>query len=196
MIWLPVAVSALILILLIFVIRVKYPGKLPSAMISVGVTTVSVLLGLTSGLAVFEYTQDVKDRQAVERLSALLSAELSGLRSHLEFDHRPEITVDGEQVEFRVLGLRAEILKKAGRSGLFDVEESHQMLELAQSIDAWNRKTEGLIGAINADPESDLYTTRIRWYMKNQEASTEGLLKGIEWLENELELKRWPTIRY
>lgn len=196
MILLPLGVSLLVLLLLVAVLWHRYPGKLPSALISISVTSVSVLLGLTSGLAIFNYTEEVKEQQELERLHSLLGPEVAGMKSHLEFDQRPTMNIDGQEVEFRVLGLHGEVLREAGLSGLFDVKESHQMLELAQSIDAWNRKTKGLLGAINANPESDMYVRRIEWYMTNLESSSEGLLDALNWLESELDLERWPTVRY
>lgn len=160
-------------------------------------TVASILIGVSTAMALFNYQESFKQDADRARYHALLSAEISGIRAHLLEPSSATVELENSEViDLRILHLRAEVLRDAGRSGLFDVPASQQMLELAQSIEAWNMKTEGLMGALNAQPGKPQYGVRIRWYSSNLESSRLGLLEGVQWLSQNLELKNYPAKMY
>ncbi|WP_295570540.1 hypothetical protein [uncultured Stenotrophomonas sp.] len=160
-------------------------------------TVASILIGAFTAIALFDYQESSKQEADRARYHALLSVEISGIRAHLLKPTGATVELDNlENIDIRVMHLRAEVLRDAGRSGLFDIQQSQQMLELAQSVEAWNMKTEGLIGALNAQSGQPQYGARIRWYSSNLESSREGLLEGVRWLSQNMELENYPAKMY
>lgn len=162
---------------------------------SVIVTISSILIGVALALVVFLFQEKYRQDEARERYLTLLSAEVAGIRAHLSNPKRAIISAaGGDEVQVQVVGLQAEVLREAGRSGLFDVKASFDMLEMAQSIDAWNRKTEALLGAVNSQSNASEYMDRIRWYSANLDMANKQLVRSAEILTMRLKLKKWPTI--
>lgn len=152
-------------------------------------TLVSVLLGVSVAMYLFNIQQENKAKSDKERLLSLLSLELTRIQHILKDSKRSNLTLPGGQiVKLQIISLESVILEQAGKSGLFNASESFMMLDLTGSIRNWNRKTEGLQNSINSSSGNPNFASRINWYIENIDKSRSGILTGTTLLSKELKI--------
>jgi len=193
----PAIIAFIILISYTSYIFLKKPSEKFPWLHTLFSTISSTLIGITIGFFLFYSQEEYQDKSNKKKYTELLTVEISGIRGHLLNPARaPFTTQSGNKVSLNIVGLRAEVIAEAALSGLFNEQESNRMLEIAQSIDSWNRKTEGLMGAINSQWDTKAYDQRVTWYVENLELSRIGLISLTDDLTDKLNLKLKPTKVY
>ncbi len=152
-------------------------------------TLISVLLGISVAMLLFQAQQKCISNKDRERFRSLLCLELTNIYKLLSLEKFTNLTLpNGKQTSLQILTLKSVITEHAGASGLFKDIDSFTMFSLSSSIKMWNRKTEGLMNAINSNPSYPGFISQIEWYKENLEESKKGIFEGISKLTKSLKI--------
>lgn len=156
---------------------------------------VSTLFAVSVALIVFFIQQQEADLDNRQKQLDLVTLELANLRSNLHSADRVKFIVD-EKVFFVQLFQHEPItLEQAAKSGLFNKDQSWQLIDFSQSVRNWNFKVALAVSIMNEPSTDSTKSARLEWINKNIIRSQAGLLKGVDILEEKLKIKIPNNIR-
>jgi hypothetical protein len=129
------------------VVGLGSPGDLIGWLNTLVSTVASVWAALLIGLILFQHQTQVTDRKKKEELAELLKTELGEVRGMLERSRTvvpdealetTESSFTAHKMEVSVLYTHPLIVEEAARSGLFDTEQTAEMLHLARNMEYHN----------------------------------------------------------
>lgn len=159
-------------------------------------TLVSILMGVTIAIFLFQAEQRTVTKAEKQRHLSLLRLELSGIRRTLLDTNRSNISVhSGVRLPAQVTYIQPLILEEAGRSGLFDDNTSFMMIDLSGSMRMFNKKTQVLLDLLGSSKEPIGLEENVRGTITNIARSRGGILKGIKLLSTDLGIELTDKIR-
>lgn len=180
-----VFLSAIIIFVFSIIVKRKKPNEYWSWWISFVAVVVSVMLGVGVGILLFEYSQDRKQHDEKEKLSATLETELSGIYKVLVMGKKFNIKdKKGQKVEALLINVNQITVDDAIRSNLFDNDVTTQLINISRNIKMLDSSVDNLwaflrIGGIfNTDYRMDIVrmsVSNIDKYQANIKASIEKL---------------------
>ena len=147
-------------------------------------TFASTVLTFFIGILVADYQIERDNARRIERLDALLEAELSDTLRELE--HGTSITVhlsDGSTAEARISQVQALVLEEAIRSGFFEPPEAERAFRLLGRIRALDAKVSYLVPILSSgtgDPNHDEVARRA---IRELEETRQEIADGIRSLK-------------
>jgi hypothetical protein len=162
-------------------------------------TVVSVLAALFIGLVLFQYQSQETDRKKREQLEELLKTELGEVRRVIGRWRTvvPDEALETTENSFTTHGMQYVfhythplIVEEAARSGLFDTEQTSEMLALARNMRQHNvfvreamtlRLYEEIARVASGDRFSEEYlmaTKRFAWALRDVQKSEESIINS------------------
>ena len=157
---------------------------------------VSILLGISVGFFLFSSQQRMSDDAARQRHLNLVRMELSGVKRSLT-DQTVKAnfsTAFGERSS-HVTYIQPIVLEEAGKSGLFQENQSFMMLDISGSIRMYNRKTGILFDLLSSSKEPLGLAKNLDAAIENIENSRKGILTGLDLLSKELKIELTDNIK-
>jgi hypothetical protein len=175
------------------------PGNLIGWFNTLLSTLVSVLAALFIGLVLFQYQTQETDRKKKEQLAGLLKTELGKVRHDIERrrtvvpDEALETTKNfftSHEMQYVLHYTHPLIVEEAARSGLFDTEQTSEMLVLARNMRQHNvlrqeamtlRVEEERARVASVEGYSEEYlmaTKRYAWALRDVQESEESIINS------------------
>jgi len=183
----PMIVAILVATIYAVIVHWKAPSEAWDWWHSLIAMLVSILLGVTIALSLFQNQQQAIAKTDKQRFLSLLRLELSGIRRGLRDPTRANLWVhSGVSLPAQVTYIQPLILEEAGRSGLFDNNTSFMMIDLSGSMRMFNKKTQILLDLLSSSKEPVGLEENVRAAITNIDRSRGGILKGIGLLSADL----------
>lgn len=146
--------------------------------------SISALLALLSGMAIFERQQKTKKENETSTLHKLLQAELSDTKRVLTSDDLLSIDFGQFKLEVLITSLQPLVIEKAALSGIYSEQDSENLLHIARKIKMFNKKIDHLLSCLrhNADENITIHACN------NTESSRKAILDDINTMMNNLSL--------
>lgn len=159
-------------------------------------SVVSILLGISVAFFLFSSQQRITDDAARQRYLNLVRMELSGVKQRLTDQTLKASfsTALGERSS-HVTYIQPIVLEEAGKSGLFQENQSFMMLDISGSIRMYNRKTDILFDLLSSSKEPLGLSKNLDAAIENIETSRKGILKGLDLLSKELKIELANNIK-
>lgn len=183
----PMIVAILVVATYAIIVHRKAPSEVWGWWHSFVATLVSILVGVTIAVALFQNQQRIVTKVEKQRYLSLLRLELSNIRHTLLDTNRVNTLVhSGVRLPAQVTYIQPLILEEAGRSGLFDNNASFMMIDLSGSMWMFNKKTQVFLDLLGSSKEPIGLEENVRGIIMNIDKSRGGILKGIETLSTDL----------
>lgn len=136
----------------------------------------SFSLAVLGGIYLFKLQNAATERSERKALRELLRAEISDLIRILSDTSRMELTTQSGAVkQILVTFVQPLIIEKSAVSGLFNQQESENLLHLARKIRMFNFKTEHMMAVIQARAEEQFLAHAADNVEQTRVATIEGL---------------------
>ncbi len=185
-----ITVTAALLIIAVYtIILVKKRHPLIEWWNSLIATSVSVILGISVGIFLFNYSKKQSDVVQRQQFIDLLGSELANTRQILSKEDSLTITVGEKNISFLISSLEPSSIQEAAQSNLFNPLQTAALLILSQRYKMFNIKCDHLLNILllagDQSRNADVLLSQAR---DNIEQTRRSILESINFLENELHL--------
>lgn len=151
LLWLvPLALVAFLILVYEIKIKVSKPDEIWAARHSLFATLVSVLIGISVAIGLFNAQTYVTDQQRRNNLMRQLGAFVSETQRKFDTEDKDKLhaNIFGLKRDFVVTHIHPFILEEAIRSGLFNDQETELMLLLHSKISSYNAREQFLLSLL------------------------------------------------
>jgi len=150
-------------------------------------TLVSILVGISITLLIFNYQQTALNTKKREVLVKVINSELSDMREYLSKDEEFNIRVLDKVYSFNIISLHPQSLADAAKSGLFNEEISINLFRLSRKMEMYDLGVQQVLNHYTQPVHLDHY----EFWQKNMNTLKSFILSDMELLKISLdEVKR------